>query len=369
VEARRALDSRRCLWALAAAALVALIGGAGSAHAQSGTPATVSQVLSGDTVEAQLSDGSTTTVRLIGVDAPEPGSSGVPAECGAPEATEALRDLVLGQAVLLNGDPGQPTTDRFGRALSYLDRSDGVDVGLALLRRGWATVYTEEGSFARLAEYENADADATGGVWSKCDGDFHRSAAAVRREAAEAFVELYYERISSRHFLAAWNMLGARRKRQVRPYKQWKSGFAGSLGVSVRSSRARLSGRRAQVSVRLRSRDRDVCSHSVVSQYFRGTVRLAARGDSWRIVGFAIRKTRGKTPRTSRSQCPAPKPRPPSPPPATNCQGYSPCLPPGGDVDCAGGSGDGPRYVNGPVYVHGSDPYDLDRDGDGVACE
>jgi hypothetical protein len=56
--------------------------------------------------------------------------------------------------------------------------------------------------------------------------------------------------------------------------------------------------------------------------------------------------------------------------PASNCTpGYSPCIPPGSDVDCAGGSGNGPRYVDGPVYVTGSDPYDLDRDGDGVACE
>lgn len=54
----------------------------------------------------------------------------------------------------------------------------------------------------------------------------------------------------------------------------------------------------------------------------------------------------------------------------TSCTpGYSPCIPPGPDVDCAGGSGNGPRYVHGPVYVTGSDPYDLDRDGDGVACE
>ena len=67
---------------------------------------------------------------------------------------------------------------------------------------------------------------------------------------------------------------------------------------------------------------------------------------------------------------PKPKPKPtPNPQPKTDCQGYSPCLPPGADVDCAGGSGDGPRYVQGPVYVTGSDPYDLDRDGDGVACE
>ncbi|MCZ4499298.1 MAG: hypothetical protein JWQ74_1851 [Marmoricola sp.] len=53
-----------------------------------------------------------------------------------------------------------------------------------------------------------------------------------------------------------------------------------------------------------------------------------------------------------------------------NCTaGYSPCLPPMSDYDCAGGSGNGPGYAYGPLYVTGSDPYDLDRDGDGVACE
>ena len=49
--------------------------------------------------------------------------------------------------------------------------------------------------------------------------------------------------------------------------------------------------------------------------------------------------------------------------------GYDPCIPPGPDVDCAGGSGDGPRYVEGPVRVTGSDPYRLDRDHDGIACD
>ncbi|HEX4726542.1 MAG TPA: hypothetical protein VH298_02015 [Jatrophihabitans sp.] len=56
--------------------------------------------------------------------------------------------------------------------------------------------------------------------------------------------------------------------------------------------------------------------------------------------------------------------------PAQDCTpGYSPCIPPGPDVDCAGGSGNGPRYVQGPVYVTGNDPYGLDSDHDGVGCE
>jgi hypothetical protein len=45
------------------------------------------------------------------------------------------------------------------------------------------------------------------------------------------------------------------------------------------------------------------------------------------------------------------------------------CVPFASDVDCAGGSGNGPAYVRGPVHVVGADVYDLDRDGDGVACE
>lgn len=45
------------------------------------------------------------------------------------------------------------------------------------------------------------------------------------------------------------------------------------------------------------------------------------------------------------------------------------CLDPSAsDYDCAGGSGDGPEYT-GPVQVVGSDPYGLDSDGDGYACE
>lgn len=63
-------------------------------------------------------------------------------------------------------------------------------------------------------------------------------------------------------------------------------------------------------------------------------------------------------------------------PPATNAgspgnctAGYSPCLPPASDYDCAGGSGDGPKYVYGTVQVTGSDPYGLDSDGDGIGCE
>jgi hypothetical protein len=46
------------------------------------------------------------------------------------------------------------------------------------------------------------------------------------------------------------------------------------------------------------------------------------------------------------------------------------CVPIASDVDCAGGSGNGPAYVDGPVRVIGSDIYGLDgNDNDGIGCE
>lgn len=45
------------------------------------------------------------------------------------------------------------------------------------------------------------------------------------------------------------------------------------------------------------------------------------------------------------------------------------CVPIASDVDCAGGTGNGPAYVVGPVSVPGEDPYGLDDNGDGIGCE
>jgi resuscitation-promoting factor RpfB len=45
------------------------------------------------------------------------------------------------------------------------------------------------------------------------------------------------------------------------------------------------------------------------------------------------------------------------------------CLDPNAtDYDCAGGTGDGPKYT-GTVEVIGPDDFELDADGDGIGCE
>ena len=61
-----------------------------------------------------------------------------------------------------------------------------------------------------------------------------------------------------------------------------------------------------------------------------------------------------------------------APPPssAAACDpNYDPCVPIDSDVDCQGGSGNGPSYVRGPVRVIHRDIYDLDRNNDGIGCE
>jgi hypothetical protein len=81
-------------------------------------------------------------------------------------------------------------------------------------------------------------------------------------------------------------------------------------------------------------------------------------------------EARRKAEQQARQEAAAAAP-PPEPAPASNCDpNYSgACLDPNAsDYDCSGGSGDGPEYT-GPVTVVGSDPYDLDSDGDGSACE
>lgn len=67
---------------------------------------------------------------------------------------------------------------------------------------------------------------------------------------------------------------------------------------------------------------------------------------------------------------PAPAPVPLVQPAADCHSSYAGvCVPIASDVDCDGGGGNGPAYVRGPLQVVGPDVYELDRDGDGIACD
>ncbi|MDR7184406.1 hypothetical protein J2X85_001429 [Microbacterium trichothecenolyticum] len=66
---------------------------------------------------------------------------------------------------------------------------------------------------------------------------------------------------------------------------------------------------------------------------------------------------------------PAPAPAPAAPADSCDSNYADACVPISSDVDCAGGSGNGPAYFDGVARIVGRDVYDLDADGDGYACE
>lgn len=109
----------------------------------------------------------------------------------------------------------------------------------------------------------------------------------------------------------------------------------------------------------------------------RYTVRCASSAKDRFAYHVVVTQKPRPTPPPPAEEIPTPSPpSEPSPPPAPpSTDGCDPnyagaCLNPNAsDYDCAGGSGNGPLYVQGPITVVGNDHYGLDSDGDGVACE
>jgi micrococcal nuclease len=118
--------------------------GSGALPGPSGPSASASvrRIIDGDTIEVDI-DGVPTTVRYIGIDAPEIDDPAAPLLPLATVAAATNASLVEGHEVILERDVSE--TDRFGRLLRHVwVEADGgwVLVGLELLRLGLAQVST-----------------------------------------------------------------------------------------------------------------------------------------------------------------------------------------------------------------------------------
>jgi micrococcal nuclease len=123
----------------------------------------VKSVIDGDSFE--IDDG--TTIRLIGIDAPDVEISA----CFSAEATTQLRELLpAGRQVRLVYDTTR--TDRFGRTLAYVYRHpDGMFVNVALVRDGFAAHSTSSTNTAHAEELAAAESSARSarvGLWQTC---------------------------------------------------------------------------------------------------------------------------------------------------------------------------------------------------------
>jgi endonuclease YncB( thermonuclease family) len=122
-------------------------------------------VIDGDTL--RLADGR--EVRLVGVQAPKLplGRPDFPTWPLADGAKAALERLTEGQTLKLFA--GGATTDRHGRTLAQLERSDGLWIQAALVQVGLARVYSFPDNRALVAEllaYERDARAAARGIWA-----------------------------------------------------------------------------------------------------------------------------------------------------------------------------------------------------------
>lgn len=134
-------------------------------------------MVDGDTIDVTFPDGSTDTVRLLGVDTPETYSGNKANEYGSITDTACLDrwgDLATGfavealdgQAVELVMDDAAGDRGFFDRLLAYIV-VDGQDFNAQLVKQGYARVYTE-GTSGREADYLRLEgvAQAEGaGLW------------------------------------------------------------------------------------------------------------------------------------------------------------------------------------------------------------
>jgi hypothetical protein len=180
----------------------------------------------------------------------------------------------------------------------------------------------------------------------------------------------YYADLNDQRFDAAWNRLAPTVQVKFGGFESWSSGYANTLSTRVTYLDVHgATAHRASADVSIRSTDRDACGDKV-RQEFDGSWRLKRTAGRWHATKIRLHRVNGSTLNTDPANCGDQNTTPTSPSDDCDPSYKGVCLDASAsDYDCEGGSGDGPEYVQGPIEVVGDDHFDLDRDGDGVACE
>jgi len=128
----------------------------------------VVEVIDGDTVEVALADGTTDTVRLLGIDTPETKHPTKGVQCFGPEASAFTTRRLTGRIVRLESDVQR--RDMYGRRLAYVWLG-GRRFNDVLLEHGYARflVIPPNTRHARDLLLEELDARrARRGLWGDC---------------------------------------------------------------------------------------------------------------------------------------------------------------------------------------------------------
>ena len=153
---------------------VALLGSIGwgwwsGTRAAASFPATVTQVIDGDTIDVRFASGRVERIRMLGADTPEVKDPRKPVQCYGPEASAYTHEHVpAGMSVTLETDVEQ--RDKYGRLLAYV-YVGGERYEDELLRLGYARllIIPPNGEHARAMLQAELDAKQhTRGLWGAC---------------------------------------------------------------------------------------------------------------------------------------------------------------------------------------------------------
>lgn len=144
----------------------------------------VVSVTDGDTLKVDL-NGTTETLRLIGIDTPETVDPRKPVQCFGEEASKKAKETLTGKKVSLEADPTQGERDKYQRLLRYVYLEDGTSFNRWMIEEGYAHEYTYQSNpYKYQTEYKDAEKSAREnkrGLWSDntCKGDTTVAAALI----------------------------------------------------------------------------------------------------------------------------------------------------------------------------------------------
>ena len=140
----------------------------------------VINVVDGDTIKINM-NGTTETLRLIGIDTPETVDPRKPVQCFGKEASNKAKELLSGQKIRIEKDLIQGERDKYDRLLAYIYREDGLFYNKYIIEQGYAHEYTYNLPYKYQAEFKVAEKYAREnqlGLWSPttCSGDTAKAA-------------------------------------------------------------------------------------------------------------------------------------------------------------------------------------------------
>lgn len=129
----------------------------------------VVEFIDGDTIAVDM-NGTTETIRFIGVDTPETHKPNTPVQCFGPEAANYTKKLIGGNNVRLQADPLDTNRDRYNRLLRYIYLPDNRLAEAEIIKNGYGFAYTSFPFELKqdFIKYEQQAREAKLGLWGIC---------------------------------------------------------------------------------------------------------------------------------------------------------------------------------------------------------